>query len=364
MSLDSILQMYKVELKDGGKFMEHLQKTVLMLGLMSLLATPGIPASYPKVDSESVIEAIRHNQSLLQSGQVRIEKRRFYTEHGEQWMLDLQEALRKDNATMALNQDNQDAIFIFDRRKIYFEVQHIGPSLIEPYIPGITPSLPDECSEILFFNGEISTHVQDNLTGNRRHPVWAHIFSGYRRDDLADRPYLDPRKWSDMFWYVSFGTHLGENALGVDGNLTEKMTDVEFSLLGMKRVNGADCYQLELTFTKNKGRHVWEISVNPEKGFWPEQIEFYDFIHPKPLERTLIRRAIYHLLQPPKGIWHPEKIVYIFYEDGIPVWEDHVRFFDFEINVDVSDKLRIDIPPGTPIVDHRLGEGQPKVLAP
>ena len=156
---------------------------------------------------------------------------------------------------------------------------------------------------------------------------------------------------------------MGENALGVDGNLTEKMTDVDSSLLGMKQANGADCYQLELTFSKNKGRHVWLISVNPEKGFWPEQIEFYDFFS-KREERTLIRRAVYHLMQSSNGIWYPKKIVYIFYEDSIPAWEDHVRFFDFDINVDVSDKLRIHIPSGTPIIDHRLGEGRPKVLAP
>ena len=344
--------------------MNHLQKTVLMLGLASLLATPGRTTLYPEVDSEAVFEAIRRYQCLMQSGQVRIEKRRYYTEYGEQSMLETQEALQIVNATMALNQDNQDALFIFDRRKIYFEVHHIGSSFSGAHIPGITPRLPDRCSESLFFDGEITTYVQDNLTGNRRHPVWAHIFPGYRRDELTTRPYLDPRKWSDMFWYVSFGTHLGENALGVDGNLTEKMTDVDFSLLGMKQANGADCYQLELTFSKNKGRHVWLIFVNPEKGFWPEQIEFYDFIHPKPLERTLIKRATYHIRQSPKGIWYPEKIVYIFYDDGVPVWEDHVRFFDFDINVDVSDKLRIHIPSGTPIIDHRLGEGQPKVLAP
>ena len=344
--------------------MNHLQKTVLMLGLVSLLATPGIPASYPKVDSESVIEAIRHNQSLLQSGQVRIEKRRYYTEYGERSMLDFQEALRKDNGTVALDQDNQNAIFIFDRRKIYFEVYHIGSSLSGPHIPGITPGVPSTYSDRLFFDGENTTEVMDTLTGDGRHRVWAHIFPGYRRDELTTRPYLDPRKWSDMFWYVSFGTQLGKNDLGVDGNLMEKMTDVDSSLLGRNQVNGADCYQLELTFSKNKGRHVWVISVNREKGFWPEQIEFYDFIHPKPLERTLIKRATYHIRQSPKGIWHPEKIVYIFYEGGKPLWEDHVRFFDFEINVDVSDKLSIDIPSGTPIVDHRLGEGQPKVLAP
>lgn len=344
--------------------MEYLQKSILILGLTFLLVTPSTPDSHPReVDSAYVIDGIRHHLSLLQSGQVRIEKRRYYTEYGERSMLHEQEALRKVNATMALNQDNQDALFIFDRRKICFEVQHIGSSLSEPYIPGITPSLPDKCSESLFFNGEITTHVQDNLTGNRRHPVWAHIFPGYRRDELAARSYLDPRKWTDMFWYVSFGTHLGENALGVDGNLTEKMTDVDFSLLGMQQVNGADCYQLKVTFTKNKGRHVWKISVSPDKGFWPEQIEFYDFFS-KTTEPTLIRRAIYHLVQSPKEIWHPEKIVYIFYEDGIPAWEDHVRFFDFDINVDVSDKLHLHIPSGTPIVDHRLGEGQPKVLAP
>ncbi|MDE0504564.1 MAG: hypothetical protein OXI86_10835, partial [Candidatus Poribacteria bacterium] len=201
--------------------MEHLQKTVLMLGLVSLLAIPGIPASYPEVDSESVIEAIRHNQSLLQSGQVRIEKRRFYTEHGEQWMLDFQEALRKDNATMALDQDNQDALFIFDRSKIYYEVQHIGSSLSGPYIPGVTPGMPSAYSDSLFFNGDITTEVKDDLTGDGRHRVWAHIYPGYRRDELTTRPYLDPRKWSDMFWYVSFGTQLGKNDLGVDGNLME-----------------------------------------------------------------------------------------------------------------------------------------------
>lgn len=344
--------------------MKNLKNTVLMLGLAFLLATPCIPASHPReVNSAYVIDGIRHHLSLLQSGQVRIEKRRYYSDYGERSMLDTQEALRKDNATMALNQDNQDAIFIFDRRKIYFEVQHIGTSLSGPYIPGIAPSLPSRYSENLFFNGEITTQVVDDLRGNKSHQAWAHIFPGYRRDELGF-PYLDPRKWSDMFWYVSFGTHLGENALGIDGNLTEKMTDVDFLLRGMQQVNGADCYQLELTFSKNKGRHVWVISVNPDKGFWPEQIEFYDFINPKILERTLIRRAVYHLLRSPKGIWHPEKIVYIFYEDGIPVWEDHVHFFDFDINVDVSDKLSIRIPSGTPIVDHRLGEGQPKVLAP
>lgn len=106
-----------------------------------------------------------------------------------------------------------------------------------------------------------------------------------------------------------------------------------------------------------------DSTINPDKGFWPEQIDFH-YVNRKSLERTLGRKAEYHLRQSSDGIWYPEEIVYKSYLNGQPDWEDHVRFLDFQINIDVSDKLRIEIPPGTPIVDHRLGEGQSKVVAP
>ncbi len=335
--------------------MRYIQKGGLMMGMLFVLSNFCIYASHSNEDELAyVLNGIRYHLSLLQSGQVKVEKRRHYTEYGKKWMLNTQENFRKDNISLALEQDNQDALFAFDRRKVYFELYHKGPALLI-----LREGIPSTYSNKLFFDGEITTQVEDNLASDGTHRVWAHIWPGYRRGSFTF-PYFDPRKWTDTAQYLSFGTHLGENALGIDGDIT----DVKFRLLDMQQVNGHDCYQLEAALSDdNKNPLFWVLFINPDKGFWPEQIEFH-YVNRKTLERTLGRKAEYHLRQSLDGIWYPEGIVYRLYLNGQPAWEDRVRFLDFQINIDVSDKLRIDIPPGTPIVDHRLGEGQSKVVAP
>lgn len=260
---------------------------------------------------ETIIEGVKYNNSLIQSGKGELTIERSYTSFGKQQITD---------QTGHMPQDGKNQVFYaFKKSKSRCEQPH----LIEVF---------DGEKYLVYRKGKDTRHSVGEIHGRNQMNIL-----------------FDPRYWGIRYERKSIGEYLEAYAQKIVGR--EKVDED----IGQEKVGEYICTIIEAK-TPNHSEGRVRFWVNIQKGYRISKTEWKNPFN----KNVVIDRFFYKEYQ--KGVWFPQSGWYTISSPNKTtgkldiVTKFSMKIKNFVVNMDIPDAMfRIDFPAGIRIIDYRTG---------